>query len=63
MDQDSRPATTIPVPSLACRLLEVEFGAGKPVITDALFAFSDAVEELGDGYAFRFCGAEPEMCS
>ncbi len=59
MGQDSGPAASIRVLSLARGLARAEFGARKRAITEALIAKADVVEELGDGYASRCPGADP----
>jgi hypothetical protein len=51
--------TTTDAPCLACNLIGPEFAARKEAITRDLFAHVDRVEELPDGFGFRFPGATP----
>ena len=46
-------------PGLACRLVGPEFAARKERITRELFAHVERVDELADGFAFRFPALEP----
>ena len=46
-------------PCLACNLIGREFAERKEAIGRDLFAHADAVEELADGFGFRFPAAEP----
>ncbi len=43
--------------SVACKLLGREFMQRKEEITNALFRHAEGVEELADGFAFRFAGS------
>ncbi|MGI8644621.1 MAG: hypothetical protein ACR2LS_10985 [Thermomicrobiales bacterium] len=44
---------------VACNLLGREFAERKEAISRELFAHAEFVQELPDGYAFRFAGADP----
>lgn len=44
---------------VACKLLGREFAERKEAMSRELFAHAELVEELQDGYAFRFAGADP----
>jgi len=46
-------------PCLACNLIGSEFAERKEAISRDLFAHADRVEELPDGFGFRFPAAEP----
>ena len=46
-------------PCLACALLGREFAERKEAIASDLFAHADRVEELPDGFGYRFPTAEP----
>ncbi len=48
--------------SVACKLLGREFMQRKEEITNALFRHAVEVEELADGFAFRFAGFDPLAC-
>ena len=51
--------TTNDAPCLACKLIGPEFVARKEAITRDLFAHVDRVEELPDGFGFRFSSVTP----
>lgn len=51
--------TTMEKPCLACNLIGPEFAARKEAITRDLFAYVNLVEELPDGFGFRFPSASP----
>ncbi len=51
--------TATDAPYLACSLVGREFTERKEAIARDLFAHVDRVEELPDGYAFRFPNADP----
>lgn len=44
---------------LACSLLGAEFATRREAIARDLFAHADRVEELPDGFGYRFPSAEP----
>jgi hypothetical protein len=44
---------------IACKLLGAEFHERKQAITRDLFAHAELVEELPDGFAYRFPSADP----
>ena len=44
---------------IACNLLGRDFAQRKDAITRDLFAYAEQVEELPDGYGFRFPSADP----
>lgn len=46
-------------PIVACKLLGQEFMRRKDAITNALFRHAEQIEELADGFAFRFAGFDP----
>lgn len=46
-------------PSSACKLMGRELMQRKDAITNALFRHADEVEELEDGFAFRFAAFDP----
>ncbi len=56
---DTQTETTTDAPCLACNLIGPEFVARKEAITRDLFGYVDRVEELPDGYGFRFPDAVP----
>lgn len=53
--------TNVPTdePSLACTLLGRELAERKEAISRDLFAHADRVEELPDGFGYRFPSADP----
>ena len=54
-DDPTRPTA----PPLACSLLGREFAERKGAITRDLFSHAEDVEDLPDGFAYRFPSAEP----
>ncbi len=57
MNEDThRPAAT---PVVACTLQGRDFAERKDAITRDLFAHVERIEELPDGFAYRFPSAEP----
>ena len=59
METQTHDQTTPDAPCLACNLIGPEFVARKEAISRDLFAYVDRVEELPDGFGFRFPGADP----
>ena len=57
--QSDQPDEQTGEPCLACTLLGAELAARKEAVGRDLFAHVDHVEELPDGYAYRFPTAEP----
>lgn len=51
--------TLTEAPCLACNLVGPEFAERKEAITRDLFAHADRVDELPDGFGFRFPAADP----
>ncbi len=51
--------TSTDAPCLACNLVGREFAERKETIARDLFAHVERVEELPDGFGFRFPAAEP----